>query len=132
MEWTDRETLFRAYRAAPVFARWKEEFLRDYVSAVTEDTEGGRVRLRYPREWEARIFETVPPDTWLAMPRLRHVPVLILRGEHSTTFRRDALQTVRWFMPHAEFVEVAGADHFVPMSRPERTAAVVREFLEGV
>jgi pimeloyl-ACP methyl ester carboxylesterase len=129
MEWPSQELVFRAYRSAPVFARWSDSFLWDYVLAVTEDTPDGAVHLRYPREWEARIFETVPPDAWLAMPRLRHMPTLVLRGEHSTTYRRDAMWLMRQFLPHAEFAEIEGADHFVPMTQPQRAADVILKFL---
>jgi pimeloyl-ACP methyl ester carboxylesterase len=129
MDWPNREVLFRAYRAAPVFARWQEPFLRDYVVSGTVANPAGGVRLRYPREWEARIFETVPEDVWLAIPRLRHVPLLVLRGERSATYRRDTMCLMRWLLPQGRFVEIAGADHFVPMSQPEATVAAIRGFL---
>lgn len=130
MEWPDRESLFRAYRAAPVFARWKEQFLRDYITSGTTESPTGSVRLRYPRDWEARIFETVPADVWFAIPRLRHIPLLVLRGEHSGTYRRDTMRMMRWLLPRGEFQEIEGADHFVPMSRPQETALAIRSFLE--
>ena len=129
VDWPDRETLFRAYRAAPAFARWQEIFLRDYIASGTVDNPAGGVRLRYPTEWEARIFETVPADVWLSVPRLNGIPVLVLRGEHSTTFRRDTLRVMRWILPQATFVEIAGADHFVPMSQPEATLVAIKGFI---
>jgi pimeloyl-ACP methyl ester carboxylesterase len=129
VDWPNREALFRAYRAAPVFARWQEPFLRDYVTSGTVENPAGGVRLRYPREWEARIFETVPEDVWLAIPRLRHIPLLVLRGEYSTTYRRDTMRLMRWLLPRATFLEIAGADHFVPMSQPEKTAVAIKAFL---
>jgi pimeloyl-ACP methyl ester carboxylesterase len=128
-DWPDRDVLYRAYRAAPVFARWQEPFLRDYVISGTLDNPAGGVRLRYPREWEARIFETVPADVWLSIPRLRQMPLLVLRGEHSTTYRSDTMRLMRWLLPKGTFQEIAGADHFVPMSQPEATAAAIRAFL---
>jgi pimeloyl-ACP methyl ester carboxylesterase len=131
MDWPNKEVLFRAYRAAPVFTRWQEPFLRDYVGSATVENPAGGVRLRYSREWEARIFETVPEDVWLAVPRLRHVPLLVLRGECSTTYRRDAMRLIRWLLPRGQFVEIAGADHFVPMSRPEATVAAMKAFLSS-
>jgi pimeloyl-ACP methyl ester carboxylesterase len=129
VDWPSREVLFRAYRAAPVFARWQEPFLRDYVASGTVEDPAGGVRLRYPREWEARIFETVPADVWLAIPRLRHIPLLVLRGEHSATYRRDTMRLMRWLLPEGRFLEIAGADHFVPMSQPEETVAAIQAFL---
>jgi pimeloyl-ACP methyl ester carboxylesterase len=87
------------------------------------------VRLRYPREWEARIFETVPADVWLSIPRLRHTPLLVLRGEYSSTYHRDTMRLMRWLLPQGRFLEIAGADHFVPMSQPEAAVAAIKAFL---
>jgi len=132
MEWPNREVLFRAYRAAPVFARWQEPFLRDYVASVTTDSPSGGVRLRYPREWEARIFETAPLDVWLSIPQLRKMPLLVLRGQYSGTYRSDTMRLMRWLLPQGTFLEIEGADHFVPMSRPEEAAAAIKAFLGSV
>ncbi len=129
MEFPSRELVYRAYRAAPVFARWQDGMLRDYVANVTEEDATGGVHLRYPREWEARIFETAPPDSWLAMPRLRQVPLLVIRGQDSTTYTHGTLLLMRRLLPAATFVEIEGADHFVPMSRPDETRAAIRAFL---
>jgi len=71
----------------------------------------------------------MPPDTWCVMPRLRHLPLLVLRGELSDTYRKEAMRLMRWLLPQAQFVEIAGADHFVPMSQPERTAEAILAFL---
>ena len=128
-EWPSREAVFAAYRRAAVFARWSDSGLWDYVIAVTEGQPGGGVRLRYPREWEARIFETVPPDSWLAMPHLRSMPTLVLRGQLSTTFSSNASRSMRWFLPGAKYAEIEGADHFVPMTHPVEAAEVVLSFL---
>jgi len=129
MHFPSREVAYRAYRAAPVFARWQDDMLRDYVYSVTVDNPAGGVSLRYPREWEARIFETAPPDSWLAMPCLRRVPLLVVRGKDSTTYTHGTLRLMRCLLPAAEFVEIEGADHFVPMSRPAETRAAVEVFL---
>jgi pimeloyl-ACP methyl ester carboxylesterase len=130
MEWPNKEVLFRAYRSAPVFARWQDVFLRDYIASGTTEQPGGSVHLRYPREWEARIFETVPLDVWLDIPRLR-LPLLVLRGQHSNTYRKSAMRLMQWLLPHGVFKEVEGADHFVPMSKPEETAALIHAFIQG-
>jgi len=121
--------MLRAYQAVPAFRRWQARFLEDYVMSVAIEQPDGSVRLRYPREWEARIFETVPPDTWCVMPRLRHMPLLVLRGELSQTYRMDASRLMRWLLPQGQFVEIPDADHFVPMSQPERTAEAMLTFL---
>jgi pimeloyl-ACP methyl ester carboxylesterase len=131
VEWPSREVLLRAYRSAPVFERWQEPFLRDYVTAGTVEDGSGGVRLVYPREWEARIFETPPLDVWWVMPRLRRLPVLVIRGQHSVTCRRDTMRCMRWLLPQARFMEMPGADHFVPMCKPAETASAIVDFCAG-
>jgi len=131
VEWPRREVILRAYRSAHVFERWQEPFLRDYVQSVAVDKPSGDVRLRYPTEWEARIFETAPPDVWSAFLRLRDMPLLVLRGEHSDTYTKGTRQLVRWLLPQGTFVEVEGADHFVPMTRPQETAAAIHSFMRS-
>lgn len=128
VEWPNRQVMFRAYRSVPVFKRWQEPFLRDYIESGTVEEPAGQVRLRYPREWEARIFETSPLDVWWAMPGLRSTPLLVIRGQHSQTYRRDTMRLMRWLLPRACFLEMEGADHFVPMSTPQQTAAAIIEF----
>ena len=129
MVWPSRRALVRAYRTAPVFRLWQDPFLSDYVEAVAEDVPDGSVRLRYPREWEARIFETAPPDSWLYMRRVRAVPMLVLRGQHSATFTASAMRLMRCLLPRGKFVTIPEADHFVPMSQPDEAAAAMWAFL---
>ena len=133
IEWPSRQVLLRAYRSAPVFKHWREPFLQDYVSSGTAGEDGdGCVRLRYDREWEARVFETPPPDIWCVMSRLRRLPVLVIRGEHSDTYRKQTMQIMRWLLPHAQFLEMPDADHFVPMCCPEETAGAIVDFCLGL
>jgi pimeloyl-ACP methyl ester carboxylesterase len=132
VRWPNHEVMWRAYRAAPVFRRWREPFLRDYVQAGTEELADGTVRLRYPPAWEARIFETAPPDVWLTLPALRRLPLLVIRGELSETFLEGAMWAMRRLVPGARFVEIAGADHFVPMCRPREVADALLDFCAGL
>lgn len=131
VEWPSRQGMLRAYRSAPVFARWQEPFLRDYVESGTVDGPEGAIRLRYPRQWEARIFETPPVDVWWAMHGLRQTPLLVIRGRHSQTYRKDTMRLMRWLLPQARFLEMEGADHFVPMCKPQQTAAALVDFCAG-
>ncbi|MEJ2210297.1 MAG: alpha/beta hydrolase [Anaerolineae bacterium] len=128
--WPDRQACFDHYRRKALFAGWSDAALWDYVDSgtVVED-DGGSVRLRYPPEWEAHIFATVPVDVWRDVSGLR-VPVLFLRGGTSETFRPGAQARLARLLPHAETATVAGAGHLLPMEKPEETAAAIRAFLK--
>ena len=84
--WPSRQACFDDYRGKQVFARWSDTALWDYVNSGTVLEADGAARLRYPREWEAHLFASVPVDIWRHVPPLP-LPVLLLRGEHSDTFR---------------------------------------------
>jgi pimeloyl-ACP methyl ester carboxylesterase len=105
--------------------------LRAYVEAGTRRRADGGVELVYPPEWEAHIFGTSPVDVWRFVPQLR-TPALVVRGEHSNTFRAESQRRMEHQLPSARFCVVRDAGHLVPMERPAETGAIVREFLARV
>jgi pimeloyl-ACP methyl ester carboxylesterase len=115
--WPSREVARRIYRSKPTFASWDPEVLDDYLAAGLTEDGNGMLRLRYPRAWEARIFEISPHNLW---PRLRRlaVPVIFIRGETSDTFLANAAARLRRELPAARVLEVPETSHFVPMERP--------------
>lgn len=125
--WPDEQSCFDHYRHKPLFARWSDEALWDYVRAATRKV-GDALVLRYPPEWEAHIFSTVPAGIWRDVPRLR-VPCLVLRGEHSTTFVPGALARVARLLPEARIATLPDAGHLLPMERPSETATAILDFL---
>jgi pimeloyl-ACP methyl ester carboxylesterase len=126
--WADRETARGGWARAARFARWRPEVLDDYVRAGTVECAGGGVRLRYPREWEARVFEVAPHDLWSHLRRLT-VPTVFVRGADSTTFLPGAAARAAREVPGARVVEVPGATHFVPMERPDELAQLILDVL---
>jgi pimeloyl-ACP methyl ester carboxylesterase len=126
--WPDRRACFRHYRGKALFDRWSDAALWDYVNSGTSPLPGGGVTLRYPPEWEARIFATPPTGIWRDVPRLDR-PALILRGEHSQTFRPEALARLGRLLPGARLGTVAGAGHLLPMEQPAAIAAAIHDFL---
>jgi pimeloyl-ACP methyl ester carboxylesterase len=57
------------------------------------------------------------------------LPLLVLRGRDSTTYTHTTLKLMQKLLPHGTFVEIEGADHFVPMSRTTETVAAIDSFL---
>ncbi|MGD8623275.1 MAG: alpha/beta hydrolase, partial [Anaerolineae bacterium] len=126
--WPDRQACFHHLRGKALFARWSDDALWDYVEAGTQARPGGGIALRYPPEWEARIFATPPTRIWRDVPHLDR-PALILRGERSQTFRPEAQARLGHLLPGARLGTIAGAGHLLPMEQPAATAAAIRDFL---
>jgi pimeloyl-ACP methyl ester carboxylesterase len=128
--WPDRATVAAAYREKPAFSGWTDTAFSDYLEAgfVTDD---GGVRLRYPKAWEARIFEVTPASVWPALRRV-DVPVLFLRGETSTTFLVSAATRATREMADARVIELADRSHFLPFEDPDGVAKVIRDFVGEV
>ncbi len=126
--WPDRQAVLMAYRRKRIFRRWEPAVLEDYVAAGTVESAAGGVRLRYPPEWEARIFEVSPHDLWRQLQRIA-VPTLLVRGEHSDTLRPAAARRLARELATSQVVVIPDATHFVPMERPGEVARVVIEFL---
>jgi pimeloyl-ACP methyl ester carboxylesterase len=126
--WSDRGEARASYSSKKVFASWDPEVLDDYLDVGIIDLPEGGVRLRYPREWEARIFAAAPHDLW---PELRRVsvPTLFVQGEHSDTFLDAARARVEREVPGSRTVVIEDSSHFVPMERPTELARVINEFL---
>jgi pimeloyl-ACP methyl ester carboxylesterase len=127
--WSDRGEARTSYSSKKVFTSWDPEVLDDYLDAGMVDLPQGGVRLRYPREWEARIFAAAPHDLW-AQLRNVSVPTLFVQGEHSDTFLDAARTRVEREVPGSRTVVIEDSSHFVPMERPRKLARVIAEFLE--
>lgn len=123
--WPDRETVRRAWIGKAAFEGWTEEAFDAYLEAGLEgDSDSGGVRLRYPKVWEARIFELTPHNVWSDVAKLR-VPVLVLRGEHSDTFTAGAARKFRQKARHTACRVVKGTGHMFPMQRPDVVASMI-------
>ena len=126
----------RRYAELWAQAMWEDAerilaFQRAYVEAGTRAGQDGQVTLVYPPEWEAHIFATAPADIWRYIPKLT-IPVLVIRGEQSDTFRPQAQRRMARLLPDAQFIQIPDAGHLVPMERPDETGAAVIEFLQHI
>lgn len=127
----DVEAVRDTYAEKAVFASWDPDVLDDYVRSGFSQTDAGDVRLRYPKEWEARIFETTPADVWNELGAI-DVPMLVIRGASSDTFSTAAANRVRRELPTARVIEFEGASHFVPMEKPYEVAALIEDWARGI
>lgn len=129
--WPDLDEIRSAYRDRSTFVSWNERAFDDYLEAGFAPVPGGGVQLRYPKEWEARIFEVCPANLWRRLRRIR-VPVLFLRGERSDTFLEAAARRAARELRAARIETVDNTSHFLPMEQPERVADSIRNFAREV
>jgi pimeloyl-ACP methyl ester carboxylesterase len=127
--WPDRRVVHSSYRRKRIFERWDPEVLDDYIACGTTALPDGTLGLRYPKAWEARIFEIAPHDLWPRLRRLR-VPTLIVQGEHSDTFREPAARRAARELSTTQVAVMPGTTHFVPMERPQELGELIIDFFE--
>ncbi len=130
--WPSRQAAFEHFRPKPVFERIPDPILQDYVEhGLVADPSGGGFTLACPRDWEAHIYATPPTDIWRVLPRLTP-PTLALRGADTDTIRHGSWQKWQRLQPGARFVDLPGLGHLLPLEDPERVAAEILEFLDGI
>lgn len=129
--WPNRQACFEHYREKSFFARWSDASLWAYVATATHQRDDGSVRLIYPVAWEAHIFATTPTDIWHYVPQLT-MPLFVISGQHSNTFRPSARAKMARQLPRAHFHILPEAGHMVPLERPVKTAAAMREFFTSI
>ena len=128
--WPSRADAFARFREKPVFARWSDEALWEYVNdGLHKDPTTGEVVLSYPREWEARFYARPPTNVWDELPALAH-PTLAIRATESDTLYPDAWALWQTLQPSATFVEMDGVGHMLTAEAPEDVAGVVIHWLE--
>lgn len=128
--WPDRQDAFDRFRAKPVFGRWSDEALWDYVNdGLHEDPATGEVVLSFPRDWEARFYARPPVNVWDELPHLA-VPTLAVRAAESDTLFPEAWALWQNLQPGAVFVEVDNVGHMLTMEAPLDTAAIVAHWLQ--
>lgn len=91
--------------------------------------EGGAWRLRFHKEWEARLYET-PTSVWPLLKRPLP-PVTVLRGAGSRVF--EAADARRWqaMRPRDQVLTIDDAGHLLPLEQPHRVAALIDEALQA-
>lgn len=123
----NRGQAFASYRGRGAFAGWPDAMLSDYLEdGLVPDPDGG-FRLSCAPEWEASGYVAHGHDGLGHLARLTR-PARILKAEFESTCRLDPVPNP----PGGLSVEtIAGANHFLPMQRPELCRAALREAVRG-
>lgn len=127
-DWPDRESMLESYRRKAVFQTWQDGFLEAYIQDGTKKTANGTIRLCCHPAWESKSFATCPHDIWRFIPRLQK-PCLVLYGAVSDTFLASAARRFKAKVTGAAMWCFEETSHFVPMEKPDETAAAIVDFL---
>jgi pimeloyl-ACP methyl ester carboxylesterase len=128
-DFKSHEEAFAYWRGKDLFRDWSDASLERYVQAML--TPGGREgwTLAWPPVWEAWYYRSFFPHTWELVPQLDpSIPVLVVAGERSDTFRPEAVAELRNLMPDSSFASIT-AGHLFPQSHPDETRAVLMKWL---
>lgn len=127
--WASRRAAFDRYRQKEVFQGLSDPALWDYVNEGLRERPDGSLTLRFPREWEARIYSRPPTDVWTVLPAVTQ-PTLAMRGAHSMTLSEESWQRWHTLQPQARFEEIPETGHLLPMEKPQEVAGTIVSFLE--
>ena len=89
---------------------------------------------RYYWHWDPRMFQQGRPprdhEGLRDAARNLSVPTLLVRGQMSDVLSQEGVDDFRTLVPHAEFADIAGADHMVAGDRNDAFNAATFDFLE--
>jgi pimeloyl-ACP methyl ester carboxylesterase len=92
---------------------------------------------RWRWHWDPRFVRRSSGDPSFALERLEaaarriDVPTLVVRGRMSDVLSEEGVREVRALIPHAAYVDVAGASHMVAGDDNDAFTSAVIEFLAG-
>ncbi|MCA6217673.1 alpha/beta hydrolase [Ideonella sp. B7] len=130
-QWPDRDSVHAHFAAKPIFARWAPQVLDDYVEAGFVAAPEGGLQLRFHREVETRIYNTLPDH--LGRLVRRHpprCPVGFIAGTRSVEMRQGGVAGART-LAQERFRWLEGT-HLYPMERPDDTAREVLDLLSDM
>ena len=129
--WPDRAAVLEHLRHKKAFARWDPQALADYVDHGTAQRDDGQRWLRFDRDIETAIYNTLP-DNVAALLR-RHplkCPVAFIGGTRSVEVRQVGMSSTER-IAHGRVTMMEGT-HLLPMEKPVAVAAAVEAAIRGM
>jgi pimeloyl-ACP methyl ester carboxylesterase len=129
-EWPSREAVREHFARKAAFARWDPRVLDDYVANGFEPR-GSQWHLRFEREVETRIYETLPHHlaSLLKTHRLK-CPVAYVGGERSAEARQAGLEATRRLVRERFWIQPG--THLFPMEYPQATSTAVLDAIASM
>jgi len=127
-EFYSREAALRHYSGKGMFTSWKPEYVQAYVDTAIEKDTAITWELCCNPEFEAQIYESVPFNTWHYANHI-NVPVLVVRGEKSDLFHRQAGIRLTKKIKNSTFIELKERGHFLMIEDPDKIIDTILPFI---
>lgn len=125
--WPSVEDAMRHFASKELFAAWAPGVLQDYLDAGLEPCADG-VRLRFTREGETAVYQSLPHHIGKLVARGLPVPAGYLAGQASEENRLAGLDATRALVgPHLRMMP---GGHLFPMEAPALTAQAIRAMID--
>lgn len=129
--WASADEALTHFASKPLFAQWHPQVLEDYVAHGTDavaTTHGERCMLRFDRQIETRIYNTLPHNLDRLLRRHPLIcPVAYIGGSHSLEMQQVGMTMTHKLVGHApgpRFQLIDGS-HLFPMEKPIESATAV-------
>ena len=130
-EFQSRKEALNHYSGKGMFKSWKPEYVKAYVDTAIEKDTTTTYELCCNPEFEAQIYEVVPFNTWQHASHI-DVPVLVVRGERSDLFHKQAAIRLTKKIKNCTFVELKKLDHFFMMEDPDKIIDTILPFIQSI
>lgn len=127
-QWPSPAEALALFQSKKTFARWHPQMLQDYVNHGLEQDSSGNYTLRFTREEETAIYNTLPHNlsAFLRTHPLR-CPAAFIGGLHSKEVKQVGLDMTRRITQGRTMM--LDGSHLFPMERPDITAAAIEASL---
>jgi len=125
-KWPSRENAFDLLRSKKIFNNWSDRTLHAYLKYGLEEDENGEYRLRYSKNWESKIYCTIQ-NPYKLFPKIS-VPCLCVRAGESDVINEKNWQKWKEMHKNAQFVNIPGSGHLLPMEKPKVIADLIKQF----
>ena len=129
--WDTVDAAYTYFRGKRLFTRWPDQAVRVYAESITTPDPNGGVSLIFPREWEARIYQTIPIDVWQAVRKL-NIPALVIRGTLSDVFTDASKAIFARLAPQIPIIDVPNVGHLVAQEAPSIVGDHIAQFANSL
>lgn len=114
-QWESQQAIVDHLRSKKVYQRFDKEVWNDFLK-YSFIQQGDHLTLKYTKEWEARIYATVP-FVWNKIKQC-NVPVTIIKAEFSDVITAGTWSQLSKTILQANLVEMKGVGHLMPFEKP--------------